>query len=259
MSVSFEERKKMILEMLDKEEMLHVPVLAEVLNVSSETIRRDLERLDKEGMLKKVYGGAVKSRADSREPPFDQKAKINTKEKEAICRTAASLVEDGDSILIGNGTTPLELIRFLTDKINITIITHSVPVLLLAMELFKGRVIFIGGELNFSQQSTEGSLAEGTMRQLKASKAFISAGGISVSNGITDYDLNQAGMSRQLVERAKETIVLADHTKMGQTTFAQICPLKDISLVVSDWLCPEEWQQTLAQQGIELLLAREVR
>ncbi|WP_027416662.1 DeoR/GlpR family DNA-binding transcription regulator [Aneurinibacillus terranovensis] len=255
MSLSYEERKKTILERLAREERLPVPVLAEALNVSSETIRRDLERLEKEGKLKKVYGGAVLARSDSWEPPFDKKTMINIKEKRAIGKLAASLVEDGDVIMLGNGTTPLELIRYLDGKKNVTLITHSAPAMLLAIEVFKGRIIFIGGEVDVSQKSTHGPLSELTLRHLKADKAFISAGGVSIIDGITDYDLNEAYMSHMLMERAEQLIVLADHTKFGKTTLAHICSLKNVSTLISDTYCPEEWKQTLAGQEIELLLA----
>ncbi|WP_027094661.1 DeoR/GlpR family DNA-binding transcription regulator [Cohnella thermotolerans] len=255
MSLSFEERKTLILERLAEEGKLHVPVMAELLNVSTETIRRDLDRLDKEGKLKKVHGGAVKARSDAWELPFEQKALVNRQEKQAIAKLAASLVEDGDSILIGNGTTPLELIRHLKGKRHVTVITHSVPVMLLAMEAFEGRLIFIGGEVDMVQKSAEGPLAEWTLQHLKANKAFISAGGVSTVDGITDYDLDEANMSRKLMERSEELIVLADHTKMGKTTFAHICPLRNVSVVVSDKGCPTEWRQKLAAQEIELLLA----
>lgn len=244
-SVSFEERKKIIIEKLSKEDVIHVPALAQALNVSSETIRRDLDRLEKEGKLKKVYGGAVKVTSLIQEPSFEQKMQINPKEKEAISRTAASLVEDGDRIFIGGGTTPLSLIRYLEDKKNVTLITPSIPVMIHTLEIFHGHVIFIGGEVNREQQLVQGPLAEWTTKQIRANKAIISAGGVSLTDGITDFDLNQAHISRILIERSEMTIILADHSKMGQTTFAHICALQDVSIIVSDWRCSREWRSKL--------------
>jgi DeoR/GlpR family transcriptional regulator of sugar metabolism len=257
MSLSYEDRKKKILEQLLRDEKVQVPVLAELLNVSTETIRRDLERLDKEGKLKKVYGGAVKAGSDSWEPPFEQKTAMNAKEKRAIGKMAASLVENGDSIMLGNGTTTLEIIRYLGSKKNVTIVTHSTAAMLLAMELFHGRIIFIGGEVNVSQKSANGPLAELMLQHLKVNKAFISAGGVSGIDGITDYDLNEANISRKMMDRADDVIILADHTKMGKTTFAHICGLNEVSVMISDNNCPEEWKQTLAHKEIELLIAEE--
>lgn len=256
-SVSFEERKKIIIEKLSKEDVIHVPALAQALNVSSETIRRDLDRLEKEGKLKKVYGGAVKVTSLIQEPSFEQKMQINPKEKEAISRTAASLVEDGDRIFIGGGTTPLSLIRYLEDKKNVTLITPSIPVMIHTLEIFHGHVIFIGGEVNREQQLVQGPLAEWTTKQIRANKAIISAGGVSLTDGITDFDLNQAHISRILIERSEMTIILADHSKMGQTTFAHICALQDVSIIVSDWRCSREWRSKLHTEGVELLLAEQ--
>ncbi|MGJ7920830.1 DeoR/GlpR family DNA-binding transcription regulator [Neobacillus sp. LXY-4] len=253
MSLAYEDRKRTILKKLVIEEKIYVPDLAESLNVSSETIRRDLERLEKEGKLRKVYGGAVLANVETTEPPFEQKATINQAEKRAIAKAAAAFIEDGDIIMIGNGTTLLEMVRFLQDKKNITLVTHSAPVLKSAIEIFKGKLIFIGGEVDIHQQSTHGPLAEMTFKQLKANKAFISAGGVSIEDGITDYDLNEAHMSRLLLERSDELFVLADHTKMGETTFAHICELNKVSAIVSDWNCPNEWKERLKEQNIPLL------
>lgn len=254
MSLSFEERKKIILKSLEREEKVQVRVVAKILQVSDETIRRDLDRLEKEGILKKVYGGAVKAKFNSWELPFDQKTAINEQEKQAICKAAAALVEDDDIIIIGNGTTPLEIVRFLADKNNITLITPSLPVLLLAMEVFKGRIIFIGGEFERNQKYTSGPLSEMMLQYLKANKAFIAAGGISTVNGITDYDINGSSISRKMMERAEDVIILADHTKFGKTTFAYMCALTDASMIITDKSCSVEWKNTLAKKDIELLI-----
>ncbi|MFD0717221.1 DeoR/GlpR family DNA-binding transcription regulator [Paenibacillus sp. GCM10027626] len=255
MSLSYEERKKKILDQLIRDEKVRVHGMAEELGVSAETIRRDLDRLDKEGKLKKVYGGAV--RHDLREHAFEYKSLLNVEEKQEIGRVAASLIEDGDRIFIGSGTTPLGIIGYLKDKRDVTIITHSTPVMRLAMEQFQGRIISIGGELNVTQQSARGPLAEWALQQLKANKAFIAPGGVSMTDGITDYDLNEANISRKMMERADDVIVLADHTKLGKTTFAHICALKEVNVLVTDSGCPEEWGRSLAGSATTLMIAEE--
>ncbi|EJL40204.1 DeoR family transcriptional regulator [Brevibacillus agri] len=258
MSLSFEDRKKTILKTLERDGKVQVRELAEILQVSGETIRRDLDKLEKEGMLRKVYGGAVKEKTSSWDKPFEQRAAMNEKEKRSLCKAAAELVEDGDSIMIGYGTTTLEIVRFLADKQNVTIITQSIPVLLLALEVFKGRIIFIGGEVERVQKSAVGPLAERMLERLKTNKVFISASGISMSDGITDYDLDGANISRKMMERAEEVIVLADHTKFGKTDFAYICPLVDASMIITDKSCSEEWKKILAEKEIELLIAEDM-
>lgn len=258
MSLSYEERKTTIMESLEKEEKVQVRVLANLLHVSDETIRRDLDRLEKEGYLKKVYGGAVKNKIHSWELPFDEKTTINQKEKQAICKAAADLVEDGDIIMVGNGTTPLDMIPFLVDKQDITLITHSVPVMLAAMDSFKGRVIFIGGEIERNQKYMSGPLSERMLEMLRADKAFVCAGGISIANGITDYDISGSSISRKMMERAEEVIVLADHSKFGKTTFAYMCSITDASRIITDQSCPDEWKKIVAARGVELIVADEI-
>ena len=254
MSLSFEVRKEKILKALELKGKVRVQEMAEALQVSSETIRRDLEKLEKEGALKKVYGGAVKSKLLG-ELPFEQKVTINQREKRAICRAAASLVEHGDIIMIGHGTTVLEIVHFLGDKQNVTIVTPSIPVLLLAMEVFKGKIIFIGGELEPQQKLMFGPLSERMLEQIKVNKAFIAAAGISFADGITDYDLHSASISRKMMERAEEAIVLADHTRFGKTAFAHICRLTDPSMLITDQGCSEEWRKVLNDLAVETILA----
>ncbi len=255
MSLTFEERKKTILGRLMQDEKVQVHALAEQLNVSPETIRRDLDRLEKEGLLKKVYGGAVKTRMDSWEPPFIQREQMNNRAKTSIGKLAASLIKEGETIMIDNGTTTMEIVRYLQHRPDVTVVTHSVPVLLLAMEQFKGRIIFAGGAVNVSQQSVGGSLTEAMLQQFKVHKAFISVGGISLVEGITDYDLNEASVSRKMIERAEESIILADHSKFGKTTFARIAALQDISMIITDKGCQADWIHQLKERGIEILIA----
>ncbi|MGF7048402.1 DeoR/GlpR family transcriptional regulator of sugar metabolism [Paenibacillus sp. DS2015] len=257
MSLSFEKRKKKILEYLSKEGKVEVHILADEFDVSTETIRRDLERLDSEGKLKKVYGGAIKVRADSSELPFEQKTLLHTSEKAAIGKYAASLINQGDTIMLGNGTTALEIIRNLTDRSDLTLVTHSTPAMLMALEQFPGRIFFVGGEVNRHQKSTYGPLAELMLNQLRVNKAFISAGGISLVDGISDYEISEATISRKMMERADETIFLADSSKFGKPTFANICSLDDVYAVITDGNCSDEWKIYLDERDITLYIADE--
>ncbi|MEK4024959.1 DeoR/GlpR family DNA-binding transcription regulator [Mammaliicoccus sciuri] len=258
MSLTFEERKKVIVKTLTRDEKVYVRNLSNELGVSGETIRRDLDRLEKEGVLKKVYGGAVKEKS-SLELSFDLKTDIMAFEKQAICKAAADLVEDGDSIIIGHGTTPVGIVRYLANKKNVTVITPSIPVLLLAMDHFHGKVIFIGGEYEADQKFTSGPLSESVLGQLKANKSFIAAGGLSINDGMSDYDLQGASSSKQMMNRTDEAIILADHTKFGKTTFAHICPLSVISMIITDKQCSEEWKNVLTENEIELVIAEEAK
>lgn len=144
MSLTYEERKQTILTQLAVQGKVQVQTLAQLFQVSTETIRRDLDRLEKEGELRKVYGGAVRVRSGMVEAPFQKRSQLQLQEKQAIGAAAAALVEDGETIMLDNGTTPIEIMRHLQHRSEVTVITNSVPVLTMAMESFTGKIIFAG-------------------------------------------------------------------------------------------------------------------
>ncbi|MEC0230413.1 DeoR/GlpR family DNA-binding transcription regulator [Paenibacillus alba] len=255
MSLTFEDRRMTILNQLEMEGKVQVHHLSELLAVSTETVRRDLDRLEKEGKLRKVYGGAVKMRMELVEPPFLKRAQMMRPEKMAIGKLAASLVQDGETIMLDNGTTTIEMLPYLKDRTNVTIITHSIPILNLAMETFRGRIIFAGGEVNAEYKAVSGVLTDQTLDQFKVNKAFVSVGGISLADGITDFHLGEAVISRKMMQRAEEAIVLTDHTKFGMATFARVSKLEDISMLITDAGCPKEWIDTIEALGIEVLIS----
>ncbi len=156
MSLVGEERKDVILNTLNLEGKVKTFELVEKLKVSSETVRRYLEELEAENKLKRVYGGAVKINLAREEPPHLKREELYADEKKRIGRAAASLVEDNDVIFIDDGTTTQQMIHFLLNKKNITVLAFSAPALYLLIdyknkELFSGDVYFIGGKVNASQ------------------------------------------------------------------------------------------------------------
>ncbi|CAN7736266.1 DeoR/GlpR family DNA-binding transcription regulator [Paenibacillus sp. LjRoot153] len=255
MSLTYEDRRLTILHHLEMEGKVQVHHLSELLTVSTETVRRDLDRLEKEGKLRKVYGGAVKMRMEMVEPPFLNRVQMMKPEKAAIGQLAASLVQDGETIMLDNGTTTIEIVPFLSDKTNVTLITNSIPILNLAMETFRGRIIFAGGEVNQECRAVTGTLVDQLLDQFKVNKAFISAGGISLTDGITDFHLAEAVISRKMMQRAEECILVADHSKFGLSTFARVAKLEEISMLITDTGCPKEWVDTIEGLGIEVRIS----
>lgn len=259
MSLSHEERRETILAQLGTEGKIQVHALAVSFNVSTETIRRDLDRLEKEGKLRKVYGGAVLARSEQTEPAFIKRSRMHSGEKQMIGKLAASLIHDGETILLDNGTTTIEIMKQLKDRSDVTVITNSVPILNLALKEFKGKIIFTGGEVNAKFQAATGPMVYELLDQFKVNKAFISAGGISMSDGITDFHPEEAGVSRKMMQRAEEAILVADHSKFGVTTFAKICSIEDISMIITDASCPQEWLETLQRLDVEVLTGKSLK
>jgi DeoR/GlpR family transcriptional regulator of sugar metabolism len=261
MSISSEERKRVIVEQLKLEGQVKVPELSLRLTVSEETVRRDLVLLEREGLVKRVYGGAVLTKPSNFEPPYLQRQKVKAEEKERIGRAAATLIESGDTIAIDVGTTTLELAKAIAGRDQITILTNSLAVAYHLMESlnsgrFTGKIIVIGGELNPQQQSMSGTLGESVMSQFRVDKAFISIGGISLKRGISDYDLGETSMSRQMVEAASQTIVLADDSKLDKEAFVEIVPLRKVHAVVSNVAPPREWVQKLRNNHLQWIEAK---
>jgi DeoR family fructose operon transcriptional repressor len=260
LSLLAEERKRTILEELNRYGKVKVIALAERFLVSEETIRRDLDALERSGKLKRVYGGAVRKSYQEGEPPYQQRQCLNREAKAAIGRRAAGCLLDGDTVIIGTGTTVMELARAIQGRKRLTILTNSLPVAALLTEslnrhLFTGNVILLGGELNPEQQSVSGPLCIRMLERFHVDKAFISVGGISLANGISDYDLNESIMSQAMIAAAEEVIVLGDQSKIGVKAFYQIAPLAAVDVVISEQAEPSSWTTELNRKGINWMTA----
>jgi DeoR/GlpR family transcriptional regulator of sugar metabolism len=250
MSILPEERKNEILNKLKRAGKVTVTDLAKQFNISEETIRRDLSILEEKGSLKKVYGGAIATIFQSGEPPFSQRTTVNQTEKIKIGKKAAELISDGDVIVIDVGTTTVEFAHFIQNKKNITILTNSIPVSTVLTESlnqnkFTGEILLLGGQIDPKQQSVSGRLSEQMLNEFNIDKAFISAGGVSIQNGVSNYHLNESLVSRIMVDRSKQIILLADHSKLGVDTFCKVCPLEKVDMIVCDQPFPDTWKNDL--------------
>jgi DeoR family fructose operon transcriptional repressor len=181
-------------------------------------------------------------------------------EKKAIGMRAAELIEDGSTIVIDNGTTTLELAKSIQGSKRLTILTNSLRVAAcllesISLERFTGKVILLGGEVNAEQHSISGRLCEQMMLQFRVDQAFLSVGGISLTHGITDYDINEAAMSRTFAYAAQEVIVLGDHSKLGISTFAHIIPVERADVIISEKACPAEWLPVIEEKRVQWIEA----
>jgi len=260
LSLLAEERKMAILEECKQTGKVKVVALAGRFQVSEETIRRDLDALERMGKLKRVYGGAVLKSYDNGEPPYHQRQVLYRDAKEVIGKTAAELLKDGDTVVIDTGTTVLELAKSIQGRKRLTLITNSLPVAAvltesLNLQRFTGKVIMLGGEINTEQQAISGHYSANMLERFSVDKAFISIGGISSHWGISDYDLNESLLSQVMIQVAKEVIVLADHSKIGVRAFCQIAELEAIDMVICDHPYPKAWKKELESKGVHWMTA----
>ncbi|MDQ0163785.1 DeoR/GlpR family DNA-binding transcription regulator [Aeribacillus alveayuensis] len=255
-----EERKNAIIQELERTGKVKVLDFAEKFQVSPETIRRDLVILEEKGLLKRVYGGAVKKSYQAGEPPFLHRTTVNQEAKIKIGKAAANLIEDGDTVIIDVGTTMLEFAKAIENKEGITIMTNSLPVCSVLTEAlnvkkFSGNVLLLGGQLNPKQQSIGGRLTEKMLEEFHVDKAFISAGGVSIDGGVSDYDLTESAVSQAMIQASKEVILLADYSKIGVDAFCKICPLEKVDVLVCDQPLPKGWENNKKINGINWVTA----
>ncbi|BFH62543.1 DeoR/GlpR family DNA-binding transcription regulator [Paenibacillus azoreducens] len=243
------ERKTAILDRLHANGKVNAADLARLLDVSMETIRRDLDVLEREGYLKRVHGGAVKVNFQLGEPPFVQRRQVRQKEKKEVAQRAAQMVKDGDTIVMGGGTTILEMAHCIRGVNKVTMLTNSLPTanaLLDSMNqgLFHGKVILLGGELNEEQYSSRGTACENMLDLFCVNKAFISPGGISLA-GVTEYTLEESSISSKMIQVAKEAIILVDHSKIGLEALCKFSQLDQVHAIVCNQEEPASWKPYL--------------
>ncbi|GMO42113.1 MAG: DeoR/GlpR family DNA-binding transcription regulator [Treponemataceae bacterium] len=232
------ERRKDIVEKIRQFQTLKIGDLAAEFKVSIETIRRDLEFLEKQGQLRRVYGGAVLNGNYSfEEAEYGQRELINRPQKRAIGEKAASLINDGDTLFIDTGTTTRELARHLGNKRRLTILTTAT---LVAHELARCTdsscgIILLGGEMRRDELAVSGAMTCSNLSDFYIATTVIGLGGISVQTGITDYHLPEVPARRLAIERAKTVIGLADYSKFGVTAVYYVCPAAALNILVTDW------------------------
>lgn len=262
MDVLLNERQYYILEKLENEKKVFVATLAQELGVAPETIRRDLDTLEKARKLKRVHGGAVRYLQTNNEPHFVKKMNVMAEEKAAIGRKAAEFIQDGDTIMIDVGTTTIQLAKAISGIKSLTIVTNSLAV---AEELntqlenleFDGKVIVLGGTTNPGQKSIVGALTCKMLEAFRFDKLFLSCGGIKVNN-VSDYDFEESLVSTAMIERANQVFLLADSSKVDNESFYRICPLSTVDYIISDKDMPKSWKQKELDTMIEWVTAKGV-
>lgn len=230
-----------------------IAALAADLDVSEMTIRRDLEILENEGQLRRVRGGAVTVVSRSYEPPFAARQIVQQAAKQAIGAAAARLVDDGETVIIDVGTTPLEFARHLKGRRGITVVTHSLPV---AMELGNEsdvRVLVTGGMVRPGEFSLTGGVTEATFADVNCDVVVLGVAGIEVQRGLTEYNPADALVKRAALRAARRNVVLADRTKLEQVTFYTIAPLASVDILVTDALPGDPALEAIRHAGVEII------
>lgn len=247
------ERKNEILATLQKEHRVLVSQLSQKYDVTEETIRRDLDKLEKEGFVKKTYGGAVINNNTNIDLPLRIREKTNKKEKMTIAKYTAGLIEEGESIMLDSSSTSLMIARELKQLKKLTVITNSVEVLV-ALAGNKGiTVISTGGTLRDSSLSLVGRTAEKTLTNFNVDKAIISCKGFDIKKGITESNEEEAEVKNIMRSCAGKTILAIDSSKFDNISFTKMNDLKPDDIVVTDYLDDEKWLTYFNDRKIEII------
>ncbi|GGJ91058.1 putative HTH-type transcriptional regulator YulB [Lentibacillus kapialis] len=228
------ERQQRITDIVEKNGSARVSELSKTFEVSEETIRRDLERLERDGFINRIHGGAVKHYLDDGvEIPVLKRQESHIEEKEMIAKKAASFVEDGDIIAIDASTTSLQMTKYLKDK-SLTVITNSIPVTLELVKEEGIEIILIGGYASEESMSLVGNFAERVIQDYHVDKFFFSCMGIDINRGVSEIHEAQALVKKQLLHISETLFLLVDYSKFGVKSLIGLCELEDVDYLISD-------------------------
>jgi len=248
------ERRRAILEHVRVNGAASLRELASAVHSSEVTVRRDIRLLEAQGLLDRRRGGALWPGSMSHEQSYDQKTRVAAAEKVAIAALAATLVAEGDAVVLGAGTTTYELARLLARMSDLTVVTNSVLVAQ-ALAASSVEVVMTGGSLRGSTLALLGSLAEDSLSRIRVRSAFLSGNGLTAERGLSTPVMASAGVDHAITDCAHEVVVLADHTKVGVDTMFQTVPVELIRHLVTDDAADPGVLAKLANRGVEVHLA----
>lgn len=247
------ERQEQLLYFVQQRQRATVNEISQHFDVSVATVRRDLESLEEQGGIQRFHGGAKIVKQAPPEQPVLRRSVARIEEKRRIGRAVAELINDGDTVFLGSGTTVLEGARHLHERRDLTVITNS---LLVLNELSKTpgiTVIGLGGILRHSEMSTIGHLTEQALSEVRAQKIIIGIRAIDDEHGLTNDYLPETLTDRAILAQQGEIIIVADHSKCGRVSTVLLTPLSAIDTLVTDDKAPSEFVTAFRSRGINVL------
>lgn len=254
---SAKERRALILKMLEAENELSVTALSKNLGISEVTIRKDLTNLQNRNLLVRTRGGAIRKPIENlnEDTAITKKSMFNFREKERIGRVAASLIKNGDHIMLDSGTTTLEIAKNLDRLTDLTILTNAMNIAEELMKYKRFTVIIIGGHMRLNSHSTFGPIALNTLSHFANYKLFLGVDSFSFENGISTPNMEEAMLNQAMIAQASEVIAVFDSSKFNKRSFCHIAHCEQIHAIVTDKNLPSSTVTRLKAQNIHLYLA----
>ncbi|MEO8518575.1 MAG: DeoR/GlpR family DNA-binding transcription regulator [Dermatophilaceae bacterium] len=250
-----EERQQHILEHARAAGRVEVNALAEALDVTPETVRRDLTILERHGVLRRVHGGAIPVERLGFEPGIETRSERFVAEKERIAKAALAHLPVEGTVLLDAGTTTLRLAEQLPRDRELTIVTNSLGIAALVAQHQNLSLYLLGGRVRGRTLAAVGSWVTSALSGVFVDVAFIGTNGLSVQHGLTTPDQSEAASKRAMINAARRSVVLADHTKIGVDHFSRFADLSDIAALITDSGLDPETAAEIEAEGPEVVLA----
>jgi DeoR/GlpR family transcriptional regulator of sugar metabolism len=247
------ERLEIIKKIALEERKVYVSKLSEKFKVTEETIRRDLEKLELEGLVTRSYGGAILNAEKTNEDvPFYKRSQTNIEGKKYIASRAIELIKKGSTLVADSSSTVLEILKSIKNRSDVTVITNSVEVLqeLSQTEL---NIISTGGGLKQKSLSLQGPITQSTIQKYNVDLALVSCKGMDINKGILDSNEAEAEIKRTMIKQASRVMLVIDHSKYDKTSFVKLFEFENIDYIITDQKPREEWIELLNSYNIEII------
>jgi len=253
------ERRKRILELLEKEGQVTTIELEKRLGVTGATIRSDLREMDREGAITRFHGGAAladQSRLSSPNENYMKRSVMHVAEKMAIGREAAKLVSDGETIFIDASSTTFHMIPFLGQLENLTIVTNGIHTAMEIQRYSNFKTVLVGGVLRSHSGAIEGLLCEEMLRKISGDSYFVSGNGFSLASGLTGNNFYELELKRRFAEKSRKRIALIDSSKLCNDSTSSFIPSEQVNVLITDSGIAPEQVRKIRNAGIELIIAQ---
>lgn len=251
--MSSKERLMAIRQNIQSMKKVSVAELSRSCSVTEETIRRDLDKLEAEGVVTRIHGGAIWNTDVQKEGiHFYKRLTKHLREKQEIARKTASLLEGKRTIIADSSTTVVEALKLIPDSTDVTIVTNSTEVFR-EFQQSSFNIISTGGEFNKKSLSLQGQLAKNNIGKYNVSLALISCKSLNIEKGVLDSNESEAEIKKCMLEQAEEVALLADHSKFDQSAFVCLIDLKSVNYIITDRRPSDTWIEYCQENGIQLI------
>lgn len=250
------ERKEKILELLREKKSVRILDVSKELRVSRETIRKDINEMEEEGLLKKTYGGAILDEANM-ETDYDRRRSENEREKDQIAQRALKFIEPGDTIYLDYGTSTYRLAEKLTSFSDLTVVTNSIPIVNLLIHSPGINLIILGGHIRKNEDSLFGTFGLNNAKEIFVDIGFFGCAGIDLKSGVTNYHMGEIEISKMMLDHSQSVILLADTTKFGKSALYKTAELEDLDIVITTEFKDKKMEQAFKKEDMEIVQTKE--